>query len=157
VAVAPVLLALTAFVSPTMASPPSGVTPTILARGTYNAFKVTSHDPKGPVDFEASPKAPIDVVVRQHDYAPGSTTVWHRHPGPVLITVTKGQLTFYESDDPTCAPHIVSAGQGYEDTGHGHIGRNETDQPAQDVSVIMAPVGGSFRTELPAPGPHCKF
>jgi hypothetical protein len=31
--------------------------------------------------------------------------------------------------------------------------RNESGQPAQDVSVIFAPVGGAFRTELDAPGP----
>src|SRR5258708_36960971 len=34
------LLALAVSVGVTMASPPSGVTPTILARGTYDAFKV---------------------------------------------------------------------------------------------------------------------
>ena len=27
----------------------------------------------------------------------------------------------------------------------------------QDVSVIVAPVGGAFRTELAAPGPYCNF
>jgi hypothetical protein len=32
------LLALAAFVAVTKASPPSGVTPTILARGTFDAF-----------------------------------------------------------------------------------------------------------------------
>lgn len=140
----------------TLASPPSGVTPTVLARGTYDAFKVRP-DAKGSVDFGAKAGAPLDIVVRQHDYAPGSTTGWHTHPGPVFITVTKGQVTFYEVDDPNCTPHVVSAGQGYEDTGHGHLGRNETGEPAQDVSVIIAPVGGAFRGELPAPGPYCKF
>jgi len=145
-----------AFVAIAIASPPSGVTPTVLARGTYDAFKIGS-DPKGPVDFEAKSAAQIDIVVRQHDYVSGSTTGWHAHPGPIFITVTKGQLTFYEYDDPTCTPHVVSAGQGYVDTGHGHIGRNETGQPAQDLSVITAPVGGAFRTELSAPGPNCKF
>jgi hypothetical protein len=139
-----------------MASPPSGVTATIVARGKYEAFKLSSGQ-KTPVDFEAKAETPIDIVVRQHDYAPGATTGWHNHPGPVFITVTKGQLTFYESDDASCRPHVVSAGQGYEDTGRGHIGRNETDQPAQDVSVIVAPVGGAFRGELPAPSPNCKF
>ena len=38
------------------------------------------------------------------------------------------------------------------DTGGGHIGRNETSQPAKDVSVILAPVGLPFRGELAAPG-----
>jgi Cupin domain len=155
-AAATALLALASLVSIATASPPSGATPTVLARGTYDAFEV-GPGPKGSVDFTAKAGAPMDIIVRQHDYAPGASTGWHTHPGPVFITVTKGQLTFYESDDPDCKPHVVSAGHGYEDTGHGHIGRNETEQPAQDISVIIAPVGGAFRGELPAPGPHCKF
>ena len=150
------VIGLITFASISMASPPSGVTPTVLARGKYDAFKMKPGS-KDSVDFEAKAEAPLDIVVRQHDYAPGSTTGWHNHPGPVFITVTKGQITFYESDDPTCTPHTVSAEQGYQDTGHGHIGRNETGEPAQDVSVIIAPVGGAFRGELPAPSPHCKF
>ena len=71
--------------------------------------------------------------------------------------MTKGQLTYYEADDPTCTPHVVSAGQAFVDTGDGHFVRNETSQPAQDISVITAPVGGAFRTELPAPNPNCGF
>jgi hypothetical protein len=150
------VLAVAVFAAVTMASPPSGVTPTVLARGTYDSFKVKSA-PHSQVDLQAKAKAPLDIVVRRHDYLPHSSTGWHGHPGPVFITVTQGQLTFYEYDDPTCTPHVVSAGQGYVDTGHGHIGRNETDQPAQDVSVITAPVGGVFRSELAAPGPYCNF
>jgi len=150
------LLALSAFVAITKASPASGVTPTVLARGTYEAFKVKS-DRDGPVDLEAKSKAPMDVVVRRHDYVANSSTGWHTHPGPVFITVTQGQLTFYEADDATCTPHVVTSGHGYVDTGGGHIGRNETDQPAQDISVITAPVGGAFRSELPAPNANCGF
>ena len=138
------------------ASPPSGVTPAVLARGTYDTFKVMSN-PGGPGMFKAEAKAPIDLVVRKHSYLAGGSTGWHAHPYPVFITVIEGQLTFYEADDPTCTPHVVSAGHGYVDSGHGHIGRNQTDQPATDISVIMAPVGGAFRTELDAPGQFCDF
>jgi len=140
----------------TIASPASNVTPTVLARGTYDSFKVTSN-PDGPGMFKAEAKAPIDVVVRKHSYLAGGSTGWHAHPYPVLITVTDGQLTFYGYDDPTCTPIVVTAGHGYVDSGHGHLARNETDQPATDISVIMAPVGGAFRTELDAPGPFCGF
>lgn len=149
-------LALAVFAAVTMASPPSGVTPTVLARGTYDAFKVKSV-PDSPVEFEAKAKSSIDVVVRRHDYAIGSTTGWHSHPGPVFITVTQGQLTYYERDDPSCTPHVVSAGHGFVDDARGHIVRNESGAPAQDVSVIIAPVGGAFRGELDAPGPYCSF
>ena len=150
------LLALAVSVGVTMASRPSGVTPTVLARGTYDAFKVKS-SPDSPVDFKAKAKTPIDMVVRRHDYAVGSTTGWHTHPGPVFITVTVGQLTYYERDDPTCTGYVVSAGHGFVDNGRGHIVRNESGQPAQDVSVIIAPVGGAFRGELDAPSPYCGF
>jgi hypothetical protein len=153
-AIALVVLAAVAAVA--LASPPSGVTPTILARGTYDSFKVKSA-PDSPVDFKAKAKSPVDIVVRKHDYAVGSYTGWHSHPGPVFITVTLGQLTYYEYDDPACAPHVVSAGHGFVDNGRGHIVRNESGQLAQDVSVIIAPVGGVFRGELDAPGPFCNF
>ena len=139
----------------TMASPPSGVTPTLLARGTYDSFKVMSQ--QGPGMFKAEAKQPIDVVVRRHDYAAGGSTGWHSHPYPVFVTVISGQVTFYDYDDPSCTPTVVSAGEGYVDSGRGHIGRNETAQPASDISVIMAPVGAPFRAELAAPGPFCAF
>lgn len=140
----------------TIASSPSGVTPTLLARGSYDSFKVMSH-PEANGLFKAEAKGPIDVVVRRHDYAVGGSTGWHAHPYPVFITVISGEVTFYEYDDPTCTPTVVSAGEGYVDSGHGHLGRNLSGQPAVDISVIMAPVGAPFRAELDAPGPYCGF
>jgi len=140
----------------TMASPAVGVTPTLIGRGTYEPFKVgTASD--APLEFDAKAKTPVDIVVRTHDYAPGGSTGWHTHPGPVFITVLEGSVTFYEADDPTCTPKVVYANEGYVDTGHGHYGRNESGQPAKDVTVILAPVGQPFRGELPAPSPYCGF
>jgi quercetin dioxygenase-like cupin family protein len=138
------------------ASAPSGVVPTVLARGTFDPFKVMSYPENGGL-FKAEAKSPIDMVVRRHEYAVGATTGWHAHPYPVFITVISGTVTFYSSDDPTCTPTVVSAGQGYVDSGKGHIGRNESGAPAVDISVIMAPVAAAFRSELPAPNPYCGF
>src|SRR5690348_1427923 len=73
-----------------VASPPSGVTPTVLARGTYPAFKVMANPATGGL-FKEEAKSPIDVVVRRHEYAPGGSTGWHAHPYPVLITVISGE------------------------------------------------------------------
>ncbi len=144
-----------AYVIRTWASTPVGVTPTLIGRGTFDAFKVKSNNPD--FKFMASGAPELDFVVRTHDYVPGASTGWHTHPGPVFVTVIQGEVTFYEVDDPTCTGTVVRAGQGYVDTGHGHIGRNETGNPAKDVAVIIAPVGGAFRGELPAPGPFCAF
>jgi quercetin dioxygenase-like cupin family protein len=148
------LAALTVFTPVSQAEPPSGVTATVLSRGTLDSFNVRS-DPHGPIaDFRAHSTQPIDLVVRRHDYAVGSNTGWHSHPGPIFITVTVGTLTYYEYDDP-CTPHVVSAGQSFVDTGDGHVVRNLSGQPAQDISVITAPVGGTFRTNIEPPNVTC--
>ena len=141
-------------VTVTHAEGPTGVTATVLSRGTLDPFNVRS-DPHGPIaDFRAHSTQPMDIVVRQHDYAVGSSTGWHTHPGPIFITVTHGTLTFYELDDP-CTPHVVTAGHSFVDTGDGHIVRNLSGQPAQDISVITAPVGGAFRTNIDPPNVTC--
>ena len=93
------------------------------------------------LDFLAQAKPGMDMIIRTFDYLPGSTTGWHTHPGPVFINVISGTVTFYELDDPTCTPKVVTAGQGYVDTCHGHIGRNETGQPAKDVTISIVAVG----------------
>jgi len=147
---------LTSAVTVALASPATGVTPNLLARTQFDSFKVMSNPDAGEL-FKAEAKTPIDMVVRRHDYLPGGSTGWHQHPYPVFVNVISGQLTFYEYGDPTCTPHVVSAGEGYVDSGHGHIARNQTGQAAVDISVIMAPVGAAFRTELDAPGPFCGF
>jgi len=59
------------------------------------------------VDFQAKAKSDLDFVVRTHD-----TPSTGRPAGtPILasyfITVTQGQLTLYEVDDPTCTPKVV--------------------------------------------------
>jgi Cupin domain len=137
------------------ADPTAGVTPNLIGRGTYGAFNLQAAP--AALAFSAASKGPIDIVVRTHDYAPGSSTGWHSHPGPVFITVLEGKVTFYEKDDPTCTPKVVSKGEGYVDTGGGHIGRNESGAPAKDVTVFFAPVSLPFRGELPAAAPQCKF
>jgi quercetin dioxygenase-like cupin family protein len=148
------VLVLTVYAILAWASAPKDVTPTLIGRATYEPFKVETDSL---VNFEAKAKSYVDMVVRKHDYLPGGSTGWHAHPGPVFINVIQGEVTFYEADDPTCTPHVVSAGQGYVDRGSGHLGRNETDEPAVDVSVILAPVNLPFRDELPAPNPYCGF
>ena len=140
----------------TWASAPVGVVPTLLARGTYSAFNVKADNDF--FKYRAKGWPELDMVVRMHDYAPGGSTGWHTHPGPVFITGVEGQLTFYEADDPTCTGRTLHAGEGYVDTGRGHIAINQDlANTAKDVSVILAPVGLPFRGELDAPQPQCGF
>ena len=92
----------------------------------------------------------------------GSTYRLAQPPRPGLHHGDTGKLTYYVYDDPNCTPHIVSAGQGFVDNGRGHMVRNESGAPAQDMSVIIAPPSppgppNNFRGELDAPNPNCGF
>lgn len=161
------------------ASPARNVKATVLSRGTYPAFHVKSKTDEfvdlatglpvvlePPLEFMARAYQPMDIVVREHRYGAASEnlggvnshTGWHAHPGPVFITVKEGELTIFELDDVTCSnPIVVGPGEGYVDTGHGHIAINASETfPAVDVTVITAPVEGPFRIELPASlDAHC--
>lgn len=136
----------------------SGVTRMDLGQATFDVKKIKRITDKWHVELKA--KDGLDIAVRTFTYAPGSFTGWHRHPGPVFIQVVEGTVTFYEADDPDCTPIVVNAGEAYVDVGeHGHIGRNETDEPAQDVTVLFGPPGiapADFRIDMAAPG-NCPF
>lgn len=107
--------------------------------------------------FELKAKPAFDIAVQTIAFAPGATSGWHSHNGPVFIQVTSGTMTFYMSDDPTCTPIVRTAGEGYLDVGdHAHIARNETTLPAQNVVTYFAPPGAALRIDEPAPG-NCPF
>src|ERR1700712_2524870 len=65
------------------AEPPKGVTPNVIGRATFDAFNLQSDA----LAFSAQAKGPVDIIVRTHDYAPGSSTGWHSPPGPIFIQV----------------------------------------------------------------------
>ena len=136
-----------------------GVTPAFLGQATFDIKKVKRITDKWHLQLLA--KDGFELAVRSFTYEPGSFTGWHRHPGPVFIQVVQGTVTFYEADDPGCSPIVVDSGEAYLDLGeHAHIGRNETDEPAQDVTVLFGPpdiAPTDFRIDVtPAPG-NCPF
>jgi len=101
-----------------------------------------------------------DLYVQSNVWAPGGTTGWHTHPGPSLVIVTQGTLTVYEGDDPSCTPHVYSAGgsNAFVDFGGGavHLVRNESTAEARTVVVQLIPAGAVRRIDAADPG-YCSF
>jgi hypothetical protein len=100
-----------------------------------------------------------DTVMQQIVIGPGGHTGWHSHPGPAIALVKNGELTLYSSDDPTCTGRTFGAGQGFVDSGQGHvhIARNLTSQNTEVwVTYLDVPPGGSVRIDAPDPG-NCLF
>ena len=137
-----------------------GTTSLLVGRATFGdpgneTFKVKRIT--GDWHMEIKSKPTFDIAVQTIDFAAGSFSGWHSHPGPVFIQVVSGTMTFYESDDPKCTPIVRTAGQGYVDVGdHAHIARNETNLPARNVVTYFAPPGAVLRIDEPKPG-NCPF
>ena len=138
----------------------SGSQSTLLGRATFGdpsdpTFKVKRISGDWHAEVKATPN--LDMAVQRIVFQPGGQSGWHRHPGPVFIQVVSGTMTFYSSGDPTCAPIVRTAGQGYLDVGdHAHVARNESGAPAENIVVYLAPPGAALRIDAPDPG-NCPF
>ena len=138
----------------------SGSQSTLLGRATFAdpsdpVFKVKRITGAWHAEVKATPG--LDMAVQRIVFQPGGQSGWHRHPGPVFIQVVSGTMTFYMSDDPTCAPIVRTAGQGYLDEGdHAHIARNESGAAAENIVVYLAPPGATLRIDAADPG-NCPF
>jgi quercetin dioxygenase-like cupin family protein len=100
-----------------------------------------------------------ETVMQQIIIAPGGHTGWHSHPGPVVVLIKSGQMSFYDSEDPTCTVRIYSAGEAFIDSGQGHvhIARNEGSVNLELWATYFdVPIGGAFRIDAPNPG-NCAF
>lgn len=140
---------------PALATPPSEVTPTLLAKGRFDVIDVKTKT--GRWKSRIRTKGSSDLEVLEVKIAPGGTFGWHSHPGPSLVIVKSGTATFYMADDPTCTPHVVTAGSGFVDNGNDvHVVRNEGNVDLVNVVTSLIPAGADRRIDEPSPG-NCPF
>lgn len=144
-----------------LATPSSGIlSGTVVARAAF----------QDPVDLkfkiDGGPNEVIHVrdaqetVMQQIVIGPGGQTGWHSHPGPVVVLVTSGALTFYSNEDPSCTPRTYSAGQAFIDSGQGHVHLARNLDATQNVvlwaTYFDVPPGAPFRLDAADPG-NCTF
>ena len=140
---------------PAVATPPAGVTTTILGVGRFEDIDTRMKNDEWKAAIVT--KGASDVHVLQNTIAPGGTFGWHSHPGPSLVVVQSGTATFYFGADPTCTPHVVQAGSGFVDQGGDiHIVRNEGSVDLVTVVTSLVPAGATRRIDVPDPG-NCPF
>lgn len=151
-----VTIAVTALTGAALATPASGIlSGAIIARAAFQSpvdIKIRIDD--GRQEVIHVPDAQ-ETVMQQIIIAPGGQTGWHSHPGPAVALVKSGALTIV-SGEPGCASQTYTAGQGFVDSGQGHVhlGANlsTTDNAEVWVTYFDVPPGGSVRIDQPDPG-----
>lgn len=126
-----------------VATPGSGASGAIVARGLATEKVKTRGN------------EPYEVVVQQITIAPGGHTGWHTHPGNAMAIIKSGTLTIYDGDDPSCTPKTFSAGDVYIDPGYGHvhIGRNEGTEPLEILVTYVDVTAGNGPVRIDAEDP----
>jgi len=152
--VAPIVgaLALAVYTGTTLATPPSGLSSTILAKSVFDELKLNSHTiPASDWHLNLKTEGMSDGYVVDNKLAAGGTTGWHSHPGPSFITVKSGTASFYDECD-NFTPHAYAAGTGFvEDAACVHLLANEGNVDLEVVVVQIVPLGAPRRIDEPAP------
>ena len=129
-----------------LATPPSGLTPSILA--SVNLTEPAQLKLKQADGF-GEPRSVADVLTARFELAPGGTFGWHRHSGPVVVAVVEGTLTVVMADG--CMEHQYSAGQGFIESGRAvHAAFNQGAAKVVLYATFLLPDGGAPRIDEPA-------
>jgi hypothetical protein len=126
--------------------------------GVAIANHVTQVDPASvPTGFLAAHSyigdVPISALARaassdgaevfvQHVRLPANApTGWHTHPGPALVAVVRGSLTYEDAQANTCRRVLYGPGTGFVDRGFGHVHRAVAGADGVDfyVTYILPP------------------
>lgn len=133
-------------------------TSTLLGRATFESdhknFDIKRKTDDWHIDIKSKPA--FDIAVQRILFPVGASSGWHTHPGPVFIQVVYGTMTFYQADDPSCAPIVRTAGQGYLDLGlHPHVAMNHSADSAVNIVTYFAPPGATLKIMASVP-PNCS-
>lgn len=105
-------------------------------------------------------KGPIEIAFQRIAIAPGGTLGWHSHPGPTVVTVLRGGLSFYHAED--CTEEILY-GQGTSFSNlpdEIHLARNEGAEEVVLYATYFVPLNSPplpLRIDQPSPGAGCPL
>jgi quercetin dioxygenase-like cupin family protein len=104
-------------------------------------------------------KGEVKVAFQRITIGQGGTLGWHSHPGPTVVTVRQGTLSFYHAED--CTEEIEYAtGQSFSNMPDEiHLARNEGAGDVVLFAVYFVPQNIStpqqLRIDQPSPGAGC--
>jgi quercetin dioxygenase-like cupin family protein len=91
----------------------------------------------------------FDVVQQELEFAPGAATPWHTHPGLVMATVLKGELSFTYRDTTT----VYREGESFvEERGVLAQARNASGAPTRVMASYLLPAGAPLSHPQADPG-----
>jgi quercetin dioxygenase-like cupin family protein len=94
-----------------------------------------------------------DVFIQHVRLGANVPTGWHTHPGPALVEVVKGSLTYEDAMANECRQKTYNPGEGFVDRGFGHVHRVIAGADGVDFYVVYVLPPGSETYVIPATAP----
>jgi hypothetical protein len=90
-----------------------------------------------------------DVFIQHVRLGANTATGWHTHPGPALVTVVKGSVTYEDAEANQCRDATYGVGEGFVDRGFGHVHRAIAGPEGVDFYVTYLLPPGSETHVIP--------
>lgn len=94
-----------------------------------------------------------DAFIQHVRLGPNLTTGWHTHPGPAIVSVVKGSVTYEDAEANRCIDTTYAAGEGFIDRGFGHVHRAIAGANGVDFYVVYLLPPGSVTHVIPTSAP----
>jgi quercetin dioxygenase-like cupin family protein len=95
-----------------------------------------------------------DVSIQHARLAPNEATGWHTHPGPAMVAVVRGSITYEDAGHGKCQRATYVAGEGFFDRGFGHVHRAIAGRDGADFYPVYVLPPGSETHLIPATAPE---
>jgi quercetin dioxygenase-like cupin family protein len=138
--------------SPALASHVTQVDPATVPTGFLAAHTSIDEVPLSTLARAVQPNG-ADVFIQHVRLDPNAPTGWHTHPGPALVTVVTGSVTYQDAEAGRCISVTYAAGEGFVDRGFGHVHRAIAGAAGVDFYVVYLLPPGSTTHVIPADGP----
>jgi quercetin dioxygenase-like cupin family protein len=90
-----------------------------------------------------------DMFVQHVHLDPNMATGWHTHPGPALVAVVDGSVTYEDEQANRCVDVTYETGEGFVDRGFGHVHRAIAGPAGADFYVTYLLPRGSATHVIP--------
>jgi quercetin dioxygenase-like cupin family protein len=128
------------------------VDPATVPTGFLAAHNNAADVPSEPLRRIARAHGGIDTFVQHVRLTAGVDTGWHTHPGPAVVSIVAGALTYEDA----CTRATYGPGTGFVDHGFGHVHHAIAGPEGADFYVTyLAPHGSPSQTIAAQPPGAC--
>lgn len=151
VAAAAIFAAGAAIVVPALATPSSGFTRAEVSTGVLQEVEVRGeNDDKWEVRFRTKDESTLGLD--RLSIVSGGHSGWHTHAGITIVTVTAGEVRWYDGANPDCPAKIYRVGDSFvEPANNVHLVQSSAGAAAEFTAVQVRPRGAAGRLDAAQP------